>query len=428
VVKKEGVKSMNVLYISYDGMTDQLGQSQVIPYLVALSKKGYNISVLSFEKKSAFKHKQASIHQLLQPYNIKWIHPLYHKSIAGTFFDFLKGTTIVWYHLMFKHVKLVHCRGHYLTSLMAYPWLRLLPLNRYIFDMRGFWADERVEGGLWDLDNKLHRKLFHFFKSVEKKCLHRADSIITLTQKAKVFLNSQYDSLNSISVIPCCTDLDLFNIPSSEVRTNYRESLKLKDNFVLLYLGSLGTWYMLDEMIHFFSILKQKENDAHFLFLTNDDAQQIYHKLDAYENLNRTDITVLASERKEVPNFMAACDASIFFIKPTFSKSASSPTKHGELLGCGLPIVCNTNIGDLDEIIKKTSSGILVNSFSGKNYALAIEQLLQFKNKDKSVLRNTAVKYYSLKDGVEKYSTIYNSLLKKTVKQCLLITTKFDNL
>ena len=44
----------NVLYISYDGMTDPLGQSQVLPYLIGLSKSGYSFDLISFEKKERF--------------------------------------------------------------------------------------------------------------------------------------------------------------------------------------------------------------------------------------------------------------------------------------------------------------------------------------------------------------------------------------
>ena len=43
-----------ILYISYDGMTDQLGQSQVIPYMQGLAKLGQKITILSAEKKDAF--------------------------------------------------------------------------------------------------------------------------------------------------------------------------------------------------------------------------------------------------------------------------------------------------------------------------------------------------------------------------------------
>ena len=49
--------SKRVLYISYDGMTDPLGQSQVIPYLQGLTGKGYHFSLVSFEKKNRFKEK-----------------------------------------------------------------------------------------------------------------------------------------------------------------------------------------------------------------------------------------------------------------------------------------------------------------------------------------------------------------------------------
>jgi len=47
-----------VLYISYDGMTDPLGQSQVISYLAGLSRKGYRIHLLSSEKKNRFAQHQ----------------------------------------------------------------------------------------------------------------------------------------------------------------------------------------------------------------------------------------------------------------------------------------------------------------------------------------------------------------------------------
>ena len=44
-----------VLYLSYTGMTDPLGQSQVLAYLKKLSQTGhYQFTVISFEKQEAF--------------------------------------------------------------------------------------------------------------------------------------------------------------------------------------------------------------------------------------------------------------------------------------------------------------------------------------------------------------------------------------
>ena len=39
-----------VLYISYDGLLDPLGQSQVVPYVRELARRGVALTVISFEK------------------------------------------------------------------------------------------------------------------------------------------------------------------------------------------------------------------------------------------------------------------------------------------------------------------------------------------------------------------------------------------
>ena len=64
--------SVPVLYISWDGMTDPLGQSQVIPYLLGLTKQGYSFTILSCEKAVPFKKNEAKIRQLLSKHNIRW--------------------------------------------------------------------------------------------------------------------------------------------------------------------------------------------------------------------------------------------------------------------------------------------------------------------------------------------------------------------
>ncbi len=61
---------MNILYLSYDGMTDPLGQSQVLPYLKGLSKEGYHIHLLSYEKEDRYKEYSDKIRQICNEANI----------------------------------------------------------------------------------------------------------------------------------------------------------------------------------------------------------------------------------------------------------------------------------------------------------------------------------------------------------------------
>ena len=69
-----------ILFISYDGMTDPLGQSQVIPYLQGLSRKGYRFFLLSCEKEQALIQNEAAVKKMLEGYNIEWIPIKYTKK------------------------------------------------------------------------------------------------------------------------------------------------------------------------------------------------------------------------------------------------------------------------------------------------------------------------------------------------------------
>ena len=40
--------AMRVLYLSYDGLTDGLGRSQVLPYIFGLEAKGHHFTTVSY--------------------------------------------------------------------------------------------------------------------------------------------------------------------------------------------------------------------------------------------------------------------------------------------------------------------------------------------------------------------------------------------
>ena len=48
------LEGRRVLFISYNGMLEPLGQTQVLPYLRELAKRGVKFTLLSFEKSKAF--------------------------------------------------------------------------------------------------------------------------------------------------------------------------------------------------------------------------------------------------------------------------------------------------------------------------------------------------------------------------------------
>src|SRR5205085_8008739 len=83
---------MNVLFLSYDGMTDPLGPSQILPYLVGLAKCGHRIQLASLEKPQATVEARAEIQALCDRSDIKW-HPLRFRSdlpFVGVFANYFQ--------------------------------------------------------------------------------------------------------------------------------------------------------------------------------------------------------------------------------------------------------------------------------------------------------------------------------------------------
>ena len=62
-----------ILFITYDGLTDQLGQSQILPYIKGLSKMGYQFTILSCEKPDKLLELGTLIQGLCDEDGIGWI-------------------------------------------------------------------------------------------------------------------------------------------------------------------------------------------------------------------------------------------------------------------------------------------------------------------------------------------------------------------
>ena len=398
-------------------MTDPLGQSQVLTYLFGLSNSGYKIHLISFEKPERFQQFGKNIEEQCNLNGIVW-HPLpYTKKppVISTVFDLYKLFITAKKLNNVFHFKLFHCRSQ-LTAMIGMK-LAMNSGAKFIFDMRGFWVDERVEGNIWNLSNPFFKIIYRYLKRKEKEIFIHADAVVSLTYKALPLIkNIQGRSLNNqlIKVIPCCADIDFFdprNI-SNEMKTTFRKELNIPEEaFVLTYLGGIGTWYLCAEMLDFFKRVLIKFPDACFLFITQEEPEMIL-KLVEERNIPASRIIIKSAQRKDVPALLSLSSASVFFIKASFSKQASSPTKHGELMSMGIPLVCNKGIGDTDQIIRDSDTGVVCDAFTTQAYDKAISKLSKnISDEQKNYIRETAKKYFSLREGVNSYTKLYQELL-----------------
>ncbi len=299
--------------------------------------------------------------------------------------------------------QITHCRS-YLTALIGLKTKKKFG-TKFLFDMRGFWADERVEGGIWNLKNPLFKIIYKWFKQREKVLLKEADHIVSLTHKAKDIMNAWQlkEQPLPITVIPCCVDLALFD--PAKIKEAEQEALRnqlgiQKEDFVLTYIGSLGTWYMVGEMVEYFVKLLEEKPTARFLIVTKDEPG-IAWKAVKKQGLDAERIIISPAPREQMPLFISLSAYSIFFIRPTFSKNASSPTKMGEIMAMGVPIIANAGIGDSDEYITQ-ESGALIDL---EKMTHKVES-----NYSEEDIRTACSKIFSLRNGVSDYRKIYAGL------------------
>lgn len=412
-----GNPAKKVLFISYDGMTDPLGQSQVIPYLQGLSKHGYKIFLLSCEKKEAFLHNKAQVDGMLEGYNIHWVPLNYTKKppVLSTLIDIIKLKRAVKKIHCDNMIDMVHTRPG--VPALVGLWMKKKMGVKFLNDIREFYADSRVEGGMWNLRNPLYKTVYNFFKRKETEGVEKSDGIVCLTYAAQKIIAQwpAYKKNIPLEVIPCSADLVLFD--PSHIDTARQQAFKHElnirdDDFVVSYLGSIGGWYLTDEMMQFCKALNVRKPATKFLFISPHRHADIIAAA-GKAGIARSAIITKKAGRLEVPVLLSLSQYSVFFIRPCYSKQSSSPTKHGEIMAMGIPLITNSGVGDVEEIVKRYDSGIVLDEFDEGSFADAAEKVVSGYSYDAGRIRQGAAEFYSLESAVEKYNKIYSAILNR---------------
>jgi glycosyltransferase involved in cell wall biosynthesis len=410
------VNKGNILFISYDGMTDPLGQSQVIPYLAALTKQGYSFTILSSDKPAKYVAHKEYVEKLIAPYPIKWVSVPYHKNppVFSSVYDYTKlKRTAIKLHRVHKF-DMVHTRPG-LPTLVALYLKKKLGV-KFLNDIRGFWADERVDGNMWDLKNPLYKTVYHFFKKKEDECIRVADYNTCLTYRGKeeILKWKNVPQPVKVDVVPCSVDLDLFNpaTVNAALRLSFKKELGIADDdFIISYLGSIGGWYLTSEMLQFCKMVLDKKPEAKFLFISNNNHEDIIAAANEY-GLPPEKIIVKFGKRHEVPALLSFSNYSLFFIKPCYSKLSSSPTKHGEIMAMGIPVIANSGVGDVKEIVEKYEAGFVLDDFTAASMNTVVDKMVNPQttfNAEK--IRAGAKDFYDLDKTVATYTEVYKKIL-----------------
>lgn len=412
------LRDRRVLFISYNGMLDPLGQSQVIPYLRELSDaEGVRFTLLSFERPDAFTPEglaqQDALNRRLAAHGIEWHRLRYHRrpSLPATVYDVAMGVRYAKRLVRRNRIEMVHARSH-IPATIALALKRETGV-RMIFDVRGLMAEEYADAGHWREGEFKYR----LTKRMERRAFKAADGVVTLTEAIWKIIR-EWDGIKgrdrlAHEVVPCCADLERFKFDAT-ARAARRAELGLEDRLVFVYSGSIGGWYMTEEMADFYAEMRREQPDAHFLWLTPDGHERL-HALMHERGIAPANYTVRAAQSADVASYLSASDAGVAFIKPCFSKLASSPTKTAEYLACGLPVLLNAGVGDSDALVTREAVGALVREFTPGDYrgaAATVIDMLRDRDAMRQHTRRVSERLFDVRSiGLERYARLYEKVL-----------------
>lgn len=371
------------------------------------------VSILTFEPDTSLD--AASIRKQLADEGINWHWLPYHKrfSAIATAWDIFRGTMFIRSFIAHEKPDILHGRVHVPTLMGALARKLSWHKPRLIFDIRGFFPEEYTDAGVWPEGGLMYR----IAKRVERWLMKESDGFVVLTEKAReiLFPESRRDGFDKlgrpVEVIPCCVDLDKFRLVDAEARNALRKDLVFEERYVVTHVGALGGLYLTKEIADLVAVVREFDSATFALFLTQSNSQLIEPLLQE-RGFGPHDYFIGRVDSSEVARYLNASDVALSFVKAGFSTASRSPTKIAEYLACGLPIIANPGVGDVEELITKNRVGAIVTDFSSNGYLNALRTVEA--NRDFSQhCREVAMTEFDLESvGGRRYQNLYRRLLE----------------
>jgi len=400
----------SILYLSLTGMTEPLGRSQVLEYLIDLSQKN-QINLISFERVEDLESVE-EIKDLIAPYNIEWSYLSYSNKygVFSTIAQILKVIKLASKTIKQKSIESIHARSMIPATIAMI--LKKIYGVKLLFDIRGFAIDEKLDSGRLQKNSLL----FKLLKALDNYLYRASDHIVTLTYKAKdILIESQNISEDAITVIPTCASREVFHKLDDVECRSFKQSLGYRDDDkIIIHTGTVSGWYDFDNELRVVKELMSADENIHFLVLNKNEHKFINELLEKYV-LDKQRVRVGSTSFGDMHKYLSIADASLFFIKPSYSKQASAPTKFAENVACYLPSITNRGVGDMEFYMERYAVGYLVDLeyLDLPQVSRDIITMIEESSFDTQVFDELFSTHFDKDMAVEKYQNIYE-LLERT--------------
>lgn len=409
------------VYLVYDGILSPVFDSQVVTPLCKLQERGLPHDLVAFSSYRSFirsreyKEKMREIRQRLagnclffrtMPYygQLSLLYPMLRLRLAMRRLGIRKGDPVI-----------VHARAHQAAAI-ALTLRKFYPQLNVIANLRGAAAPEvsayKQWGGRIDYQFTARRQA-SALKSIEDAVVREADSIICVSNSFARYLESQHKLAGGrLRVVPTAVDTDTFRF-DPEVRENMRRRLGLDSKLVLTYNGSAHEWELPPQVLRVFQSISERCTSTHLLILSTQLTN--WQREVGWAGVPEESVTLLSVPHKQVPGYLMAGDVGLLIREKNLVNRVAAPTKFGEYLACGLPVLLTKGIGDTEEAICDHDVGWLMDDLSDESLARMGEQIAKQRAKIMSPMHKEQCaqagrKLYSWDSHISSLLSIYRDL------------------
>ena len=330
-----------VTYVSIDPVAGGVGASQVLPYVVGLARRGVAVRLHSFELD---RERIGDVGERLAAVGVRWMPRRFGAAgAAGGVGRIVRAARVM------RGAAFVHARSHPAAAAAA-----LARPDRWVFDARSLWTEQRIEQDMLRRGSAQERVM----RRLERRAACTADGVVTLTAAAVPALEARTGCpiASKARVVRTCVDTSRFALtpmpPGGRVR--------------LLLSGTLNALYDIPTMVR----LAGKIDGAALEWVGPEGSP--WETALAAAGVEREELPFA-----EMPGRVAAAHAGLCVLRPLASSVAAAPTKIGEFLACGRPVVVDAAIGDLPPLLRQAACGVVVDDTSDEGLDRAASALIE---------------------------------------------------
>lgn len=392
-----------ITHITLDGLSTDLGRSQVLAVCERLQSMGWNCTILSLEPESADSRSLERLDHRMAARGLKWHYEPYRSGRLGALENAVTMAGMV--QQTWAKTDLFHCRSYFGAFFPAAA--SALGDVAYVFDTRGYWIDEKVEAGRWFQD----RFSLAAARRVERALYNRASAVVSLTELAASDVRmgrfgKQHPSERSVC-IPTSVDFVKFRIGKSAPPHDF-----VRDGPIIAYVGSLNTSYEYRKSVALAARILERERRAKFLALTGQ--TEAMTSLANQLAIPRDRRLILRVPYDEMHRWLPHIDVGMI-LRVGFNEAnrASMPTKLGEFFATGVAPVTHGANSEVGQWVRRTGSGLALDDLSDASLERAADFVVSGRPSPDALMRARVIAepHFSLDSAARWYDALFGRIL-----------------